>query len=1015
MSPIDNTEKRFEQDIESFLVSKKGGYEKGDMSTFDKKKAIDMSKLISFISSTQPKEWARYQRVYLDKAEEMLYKRLQESISQFGLIYTLRHGIDDRGIKLQIVYFMPGSALNQDLIEKYHKNIMTCTRQFAYSSENHNTIDIVLSVNGIPVVGLELKNQLKNQTYENAELQWKNDRDPRELIFNFNQRMLVYFAVDTYYVTMATKLDGNKTFFLPFNQGSNGAGNVGGAGNPVNEEGYCTSYLWERVLQKDMLLNILQKYISLQVDEKIEIKNNKRIKKTSKKIIFPRYHQLDVVEKLIADVYKNGSGKNYLIQHSAGSGKSNSIAWLTYRLASLHNKNDENVFNSVIVVTDRRVLDKQLQGTISGFDHKLGLVETIDDKKTSKDLRDAINDGKKIIITTLQKFPVIYQEVENTKGRKFAVIVDEAHSSQTGNSAKKLKSALADKTGARDEYREIYGEDIDSDETDSEDVLNNEILSHGQHRNLSFFGFTATPKAKTLEIFGVKQPNGTFRPFHIYSMRQAIDEGFILDVLKNYTTMQNCFRIAKSTSDNPEYKETPAIKAIKKYYMSHSRVIGDYVEVIVEQFRQVTLSKLNGKAKAMVVCPSRPSAVKFYEEINKYIAKKKYSDMKTLVAFSGTVPTADGREVVESQLNFTSEGKKISEDQLRHYFAGDDFNTLIVADKYQTGFDEPRLHTMFILKKLNSVKAVQTLSRVNRTCPGKVDTFILDFVNTAEEIQASFQPYYEDTILSSEINVNFVYDNANKVKTYCLFNDEDVEKFVKIYTKKGEQTATDLGKITGLFRPVCERFNELSEEKRIECKDAIKSFNKYYAYVSQITRMFDKELYKTYLFTEYLAKLLPRRASEKINIDDKVQLEFTNLKETFSGTIELQKSSTDNVLNPPKDGTGKPVNEKKELLDNIIDKINIMFEGKFEESDRVIVETIYNRFVSGKNSKLKKYAKSTDREMFSKSIFPKEFDNIAQDCYTEQMEAFAKLFENKDFYNKVMEAMGKALYQSLRQ
>ena len=498
---INDTEKRFEEDIESFLLSKKGGYIKGDMSTYDRKRAIDMSKLIAFISATQPKEWNRYQRTYLDKAEDMLYKRLTESINQFGLIYTLRHGIDDRGIKLQIVYFMPSSSLNQDLIDKYNKNIMTETRQFAYSCENHNTIDMVLSVNGIPVVALELKNQLKGQTFENAELQWKHDRDQRELVFNFDKRILVYFAVDTYNVTMTTKLDGENTRFLPFNQGSNGAGNVGGAGNPENENGYCTSYLWERVLQKDMLLNILQRYISVNIEEKIEYKNGKRTKKTSKKIIFPRYHQLDVVEKVIADVYKNGSGKNYLIQHSAGSGKSNSIAWLTYRLASLHNKNDENIFNSVIIVTDRRVLDKQLQDTVSGFDHKFGLVETIGDGKTAQDLKNAINDGKKIIITTLQKFPVIYQEVDNTKGKKFAVIVDEAHSSQTGNSAKKLKTALSDKSGAREEYKELFGIDIEEDGEDFEDALNNEILSHGQHKNLSFFGFTATPKAKTLEIF----------------------------------------------------------------------------------------------------------------------------------------------------------------------------------------------------------------------------------------------------------------------------------------------------------------------------------------------------------------------------------------------------------------------------------------------------------------------------------------------------------------------------------
>ena len=1010
MAIFQDNEKRFEEDIETFLLSKKGGYEKGDMSTFDKKKAIDMAKLIKFISNTQPKEWARYQRIYLDKAEEMLYRRIQESINTFGLIYTLRHGVDDRGVKLQLVYFMPGSNLNPDLIEKYNKNIMTETRQFAYSEDSNKTIDMVLSVNGIPVVGLELKNQLKGQTYENAEIQWKKDRDPRELIFNFDKRILVYFAVDTYYVSMTTRLDGDNTFFLPFNQGSNGAGNVGDAGNPVNEDGYCTSYLWERVLQKDMLLSILQRYISRQVEEKPVLNNGKITKRKTIKIIFPRYHQLDVVEKTVDDVYKNGAGKNYLIQHSAGSGKSNSIAWLVYRLACLHNKDDESVFNSVIVVTDRRVLDKQLQSTISGFDHKAGLVEKIDETKTSEDLKTAINDGKKIIISTLQKFPVIYKEVNNQKGKRFAIVVDEAHSSQTGNSALKLKKALADTTEALKEYEELYDEEIDA-----EDVLVKEVLTQGRHKNLSFFGFTATPKPKTLELFGEKQPNGTFRAFHIYSMRQAIEEGFILDVLKNYTTMQNCFKIIKSIPDNPEYKETPAIKAIKKYYQAHEKVIGDYVEVIVEQFRQVTLTKIDGKAKAMVVCPSRQSAVKFYQEINKYIEKHKYNDMKTLIAFSGVVEI-DDKEYMENKMNFTSEGKRISEDQLKIHFSGDEFNTLIVADKYQTGFDEPLLHTMFILKKLNNVKAVQTLSRVNRTCRGKVDTYILDFVNTAEEIQKAFQPYYEDTILESEFNINLVYDNLTKIKQYNLFNDEDVEKFAKLYFKKSEQSSTDLGKATALFKPVCDRYNDLTEEQRIEYKDAIKSFNRFYAYITQVTRTFDKGLHKTYLFTEYFARLLPRRPSEKVVLDDKIQLEFSNLRQTFSGCIELKKTPNDgsNVMKPSNDTKIKMVDEKKELLANIIDKINIMFDGKFDESDRVIVETIYNRFVEGKNTKLKKYAKNTDREMFYKSIFPKEFDSVAQDCYTEQMESFAKLFENKDFYNKVMEAMGKALYQSLR-
>ena len=1008
---LEDNEKRFEQDIESFLLSKKGGYIKGDMSTFDKKKALDMAKLIEFISSTQPKEWARYQRIYLDKAEDMLYKRIQESINAFGLIYTLRHGIDDRGVRLQLVYFLPGSKINQDLIDLYEKNIMTCTRQFAYSLDNHNTIDMVLSVNGIPVVALELKNQLKNQTYENAELQWKYDRDPRELIFNFDKRILVYFAVDTYYVSMTTKLDGENTFFLPFNQGSNGAGNVGGAGNPMNENGYCTSYLWENVLQRDMLLAILQRYISRQEDEKIEIRNGKKTKKKSVKIIFPRYHQLDVVEKTVFDVYKNGCGKNYLIQHSAGSGKSNSIAWLVYRLSSLHDKNNKPIYDTVIVVTDRRILNKQLQNTITGFDHKAGLIETIDDEKPATVLKQAINDGRKIIITTLQKFPVIYQEVNDQSGKKFAVVVDEAHSSQTGNSAQKLKRALADTEEALREYEELYQEEVDA-----QDVMLQEVLAHGKHKNMSFFAFTATPKAKTLEMFGEKQPDNSFRPFHIYSMRQAIDEGFILDVLRNYTTVSNFFKIAKDTPENEKYKVTPAMRAIMKFYLSQDRVIEDYVEVIVEQFRQVTLNKINGKAKAMVVCPTRKSAVGFYFKIKEYIEKKHYTDVRPLVAFSGTVDI-DGKEYKENQLNYTAEGKRISEDQLKTHFSGDEFNTLVVADKYQTGFDEPLLHTMFILKKLNSVKAVQTLSRVNRTCVGKVDTFILDFVNTADEIRNAFQPYYEDTVLSSEFNVNLVYDNLTKIKKYSLFNQEDVEKFVKIYTKKVEQTNTDLGKLTSIFKPVIDRFNDLTEEQRFDYRDAVKSFNRFYSYIVQITRTFDKELHQTYLFTEYLAKLLPRRPFDKVNLDDKLKLEFTTLKETFSGCIELKKSpeNMNNKLNPAKNLSARPVDEKKELLDAIIEKINIMYEGKFDEKDRVIVETIYNRMVGGNTAKLKKYAKNTDRDMFTKSIFPDQFDKIAQDCYTDQVEGFSKLFNNQDLYNKVMTEMGKALYKILRQ
>ena len=470
---MDYKEKRFEEDIENFLLSN-GGYTKGDMSNYDANRAIDMSKLIAFIKITQPNEWERYEKIYKEEAEKKLYKRFNEEVETNGLIHVLRYGINDRGIKIKVAYFKPETYLNKQVIERYEANILTCTRQFKYSTENKNSIDMVLSLNGIPIVAIELKNQITGQSVQNAKMQFMYDRNPKELCFQFNKRFLIYFAVDLYEIAMTTQLKGNETYFLPFNQGSNGGGNVGGAGNPKNENGYVTAYLWEYVLTKDMLMDIIQRYLHLSIEENKVIKNGKEIKKISKKIIFPRYHQLDVVTKIVADVKKKETGENYLIQHSAGSGKSNSIAWLSYRLSSLHNTNNDNIFTSVIVVTDRKVLDSQLQNTISSFDHTKGIVETIGEGKSSKDLKDAINDGKKIIITTLQKFPVIYKEIDDNTGKKFAIIVDEAHTSQTGNSAKKLKTALADTRDALREYSEIENK-AENEILDAEDKLVKEI------------------------------------------------------------------------------------------------------------------------------------------------------------------------------------------------------------------------------------------------------------------------------------------------------------------------------------------------------------------------------------------------------------------------------------------------------------------------------------------------------------------------------------------------------------
>lgn len=519
----------------------------------------------------------------------------------FGKISVLRHGFKHRGITFRVCYFKPESHLNKTATEHYNQNVCNVVRQWHYSADNKNSVDMVLVFNGIPVFALELKNQYTGQNVDNAMTQWMYDREPRELCFQFDKRILAYFCADQTDVFMTTRLAKGDTHFLPFNQGSNGAGNDGGKGNPANPNGYPTSYLWENVLQKDSALDIIQKFIH---------------RKDNKTLIFPRYHQLDVVRKIVADVKENGAGVNYLIQHSAGSGKSNSIAWTSYRLASLHDIDSTPIFSSVIIVTDRVVLDRQLQDTISAFDHTLGTVETIGEGKTAKDLRDAINSGCRIIVTTLQKFPVIYSEVENTKGKNFAVIVDEAHSSQTGQSAIKLKTALADTEMALREYAEIEGKA--EDELDLNDKLLQEMIVHGKHKNLSFFAFTATPKGQTLEMFGTEYKDGSFHPFHVYSMKQAIQEGFIMDVLQNYMTYNTCFKIAKTIPDNPDVPVSRAAKVIRRFEDLHPYNISQKAQIIVETFLSTTAKAIGGKGKMMVVTSSRLAAVRYYHEVKRY-------------------------------------------------------------------------------------------------------------------------------------------------------------------------------------------------------------------------------------------------------------------------------------------------------------------------------------------------------------------------------------------------------------
>lgn len=1012
---MNTKEKDFEADIESYLLEE-GGYVKGNQDTYDKTRAIDMPVLISFIEATQPKVWQRYKNVYGEKSERQLYQIFQQNVDDNGLIHVLRNGVKDRGMEIRFAYFKPASNLNDDLVKRYESNILTETRQFAYSTENHNTIDMVLSLNGIPLVAIELKNQITGQSVANSKRQFMYDRSPKEFLFRFNNRILVYFGVDLYEVAMTTHLQGDKTYFLPFNQGSNGAGNVGDGGNPANPNGYATSYLWERVLSREMFLSLLQRYISKEDKTTVSLKNGKQVKKTSTRLIFPRYHQLDVVEKLVEATKESREGRNFLIQHSAGSGKSNSIAWLTYRLASLHDFYDKEVFQSVFVITDRRVLNRQLQETILGFEHLEGQIATITDKDNSTKLRDAINDKRRIIITTLHRFPLIYKELDNHQGKKFAIIVDEAHSSQSGKAAEKLKAALADTDEALREMADIEGK-AEDEVKDAMDEMTETLLTQGRHKNEYFYAFTATPKPKTLQTFGDivgqdEDGNDMYGAFHHYSMRQAIDEGFILDVLQFYTPVETSYQIAKAVSENPEYEEPPATKAIKDYHDNHQYVINQAVEVIVEKFREITLTKMDGKAKAMVVSASRAHAVRYYLAMKQYCAKMGYDDVRPLVAFSGTVQY-QGVEYTEPQLNTTPE-YKITEGNLPLYFGSDLYNILIVAEKYQTGFDEPMLHTMFVLKGLKGVKAVQTLSRLNRAAAdkGKIDTYVLDFANTAESIKASFQPFYEDTLLGKPVDVNVVYKYLTELQKYHLWSETDINALYDVY--KSPQDKTSIGKLSSLLKPVLTQFEALEEEEQFKVRFLVRAFVRFYAYMAQIVRTFDKELYKTYIFCDFLFKFLPKNAHEKVDLDNKLILEHHIFDVKPSGSIELKPTKDEKTVKGEKGGTGKKQEEKRDLLSNIIDKINIMYAGNFTEADRVIVETIYDKFKT-QSKTLKKQAKNSDENMFAQNIFPEVFSKIAQQCYTEQMDAFAKLFEEPSFYKRVCEEMARAMYFNFRQ
>ncbi len=995
MPDFDFTEKRFEQDIEYYLCNH-GGYIKGDPKAFDRKLALDVKTFVSFIKATQPNTWEKYEKIYGTDSESKIVDRFCRVVKNEGLLKVLRQGFVDRGIKFRVVFWNPETSLNEQSLKQYEGNILHCTRQLHYSLLNENSIDIVLFLNGIPVVSMELKCQFTGQNVSNAINQYKFDRASKDEIFAFNERVLVHFAVDLSNVYMTTRLEGASTYFLPFNQGSNGAGNVGGKGNPINEDGYDTAYLWEKILCKDKLLEILHKYLHLQVEK--DDKGNVK----SKRMIFPRYHQLDVVTKLLADVKENGAGKSYLIQHSAGSGKSNSIAWLAHRLSGLHDAKDEKIFQSVIIVTDRRVLDSQLQNTVYQFDHVEGVVQKID--KNAQQLKDAIEAGTGIIITTLQKFPVIYKEVQ-TGHNRFAIIIDEAHSSQTGDAAKKLKRALADTEKALEEYADMeYAEE--ETKKDDEDKLLDELASHGVHENMSFFAFTATPKEKTLQIFGRPDAEGRYHPHHIYSMRQAIEEGFILDVLKNYMTYKMYYKIAKNIPDDPELNTTAGINAIRNYESLHPHNISQKTAVMLEHFRNVTMHKIGGRAKAMIVTPSRLHAVRYLLEFKRQIEDKGYSDLDVLVAFSGEVDD-NGESYTEEKLNKTKDGETIKEKALPAAFHTDEFGMLIVAEKYQTGFDEPLLHTMFVDKKLSGVKAVQTLSRLNRTTKGKQDTFVLDFVNSADDIKKSFEPYFEETVLEEETDPNVIYDIKGTLDEYRVYQEAEIESFAKVFYSNKEQQYGDEGKLKAKLQPALDRYNALDDEKKDLFKGTIARFNRIYAFITQVCRMFDKDIHKFSVYAKFLYKFLPKGGGTKVDVDDKVLLEYYKLEKEFEGNIELEP--TEEGFRPITGEAGRR-EEKKDPLTVIIDKINLAYGTNFTEMDKVLLQ-IENDYVA--DPKWQGYAKSNDYKTFL-MLLEKDFIEMAAARYEQNEAFFVKLFSEPEMMKQISETLAPLIYERLK-
>ena len=978
------TEKRYEEHIEKYLTSlMDDGLQftsRVHMSTdswYDRERCLIGEEYIHFLKETQPETYDKLYKKYGESTDNRIIKRLSDQIQDKGLIHVLRKGFNEIvGGNIKTVYFQPSSTLNVNYRkDKYLKNKFTFVRQLHYSPHCENSIDVVVFINGIPILTIELKNQLTGQTVLNSDNQYRFDRDPKgEPLLQF-QRCICHFSVDNDKVHMTTKLNGKNTFFLPFNKGLE---------NPINDEGYKVSYLWEEILSPTSLLDILENFVLFTNTSDFSWSNEKKkvIEKKSPVLIFPRYHQLEVIRKLQEQVREDGVGTNYLIQHTTGSGKSFSIGWLSFMLINLFKNNgEERIFDSVIIITDRKVLDKQLQDTVKSLEKVQGVVQQID--KNSEQLRESLSSGKNIIVTTIQKFSVVVNRMKELKGMRFGVIVDEVHSSQGGKGTKNLNKTLS--LNIEDEVG------VDDDMVNDEILkIRNEMKSRQKQNHISFFGFTGTPKPQTIEVFGTPQSDGSKIPFHTYTMRQSIGEGFTLDVLKSYTPVKRWFKL-KGKGEDVELPESRGKKELIKWVDSNPETISRKVSIIIEHLLNTTVKSIEGRGKGMVIVRSIEDTVKYFMEMNKQLNDRGLQNkIKCIVGFSGDTQY-NGTKVTETELN--KENGFDSKD-IPTGFKNPIYRVLIVCNKFQTGFDEPLLHSMFIDKPLNGVQCVQTLSRLNRKTKGKKSTFVLDFVNKVETIQQSFQNFYQTTILSEETDPNLVYDLLDKIREYGLFTPQEVDDWNTIFF---DDSKRDDGMLQPTLNVIIERWNDLSQEDRDESRSQISNYCKLYGYVSMVHQFDNIELEKHYVLFEYLRKKFPVDGLEKLDVSNLVDLESLNLDIKGKLNISLEEENT--VFDPNTYGKGRGKDDEEyDLLSEIINEIND-FYGKVPEGTEESTKKLLKDIVS--DDEFLKVVQSNNTDSNKRDKLTKIYENKNIDTLDVNTKLY-EFFEKKEFKERMI-------------